>query len=57
MFPERSAGVSDGGEKCKHYTFDLRLHVIAKCGKGSKETADRWQNISLCQTNMLPRCM
>ena len=23
------------------YTFDLRLHVIAKCGKGSKETADR----------------
>ena len=23
------------------YIFDLRLYFIAKCGKGSKETADR----------------
>ena len=36
------------------YNFDLRSHVIAKQGNGSEEIACRWQNNSLCQTNMSP---
>ena len=43
MFPERS-----GNENIRHI-FDLREHVTAKCGNGSKEIAGRWQNNSLCQ--------
>ena len=32
--------------------FDLRKHVNAKRGNGSKEIAGRWQNTSLCQINV-----
>ena len=51
MFPERSVRVSTEGENENiRHIFDLRVHVIAKCGNGSKEIAGRWQNKSLCQT-------
>ena len=35
-----------------NYIFDLRSHVISKCGNGSEEIAGRWQNNSLCQTDV-----
>ena len=45
MFPERSVRVSTEGENENvRHIFDLREHVIAKCGNGSKEIAGRWQN-------------
>ena len=57
VFLERSVRVCDGSGKCKinvSYNFDLRSHVIAKQGNGSEKIACRWQNNSLCQTNMSP---
>ena len=51
MFPERPVRMSTEGENENiRHTFDLRVHVFAKCGNGSKEIAGRWQNNSLCQT-------
>ena len=34
------------------YIFDLSLHVNAKRGNGSEEIVVKWQNNSLCQTNV-----
>ena len=36
-----------------NYNFDLRSHFISKRGNVSKEIAGRWQNTSLCQTNIV----
>ena len=45
VFPERFVRVIDGRGWVSH--------VISKCGNGSKEIADRWQNTSVCQTQCL----
>ena len=55
-FPERSVRVSTEGEnKNIRHIVDLREHVIAKCGNGSKEIAGRWQiNVQLVSDIMSP---
>ena len=42
MFPERSVRVLTEAKNVNvSYIFDLRSHVIAKCGNGSEEIAGR----------------
>ena len=38
------------------YNFDVRSHITAKRDNGSEESAYKWQNNGLSQTNMSPVC-